>query len=230
MPSGQQEAGTVSAEQAMLLLLLDKPSDLKRLEREGVIKPTSSGRYWLKDLVQDYVRHLRRDAPVSVAEMGRHLDCAPAYVRKLVDQGVIERRTDAKFDLDQCRTKYLAHLRSERQHSPKSAADVEFTSAKAELIRIRIAEKQRTTITLEDAIAREDKLVGMFITAMSSLPAQCAVGDRHVQRRLEQWVLKTRTAIAADINVLADAEEQEVKNGTDTEVHSMPAKERVAAV
>jgi len=232
MAGEQPEAGTVSADQAMLLLLLDKPADLKRLEREGVIRPTSSGRYWLKDLVQDYVRHLRRDAPVSVAAMGDHISCAPAYVRKLVDHGVIARRSDGKFDLDKNRTKYLAHLREERKRSPKSAAEVEFTSAKAELIRLRIAEKQRTTVPIEQAMAREDKLMGLFLTAMSSLPAQCApVGELQTRRRLEQWVLKTRTNLAAALNGMADAEDGEPEapnNGTQGAVRAMPASERVS--
>ena len=49
------------------------------------------------------------------------------YVAKLVEQGVIERRADGRFDQDQCRAKYIAHLRAERQRSPRSAADAEFT-------------------------------------------------------------------------------------------------------
>ena len=48
---------------------------------------------------------------------------------------MIERRADGRFDQDQCRAKYIAHLRAERQRSPRSAADAEFTSAKSELIR-----------------------------------------------------------------------------------------------
>jgi hypothetical protein len=60
-----------------------------------------------------------------------------AYVRKLVERGVIEKKSNGRYDLDACRSKYLAHLRAERKLSPKGAADTEFTAAKAELIRIR---------------------------------------------------------------------------------------------
>ena len=205
--AGEPEAGTVTTQQAMLLLLLDKPEKLERLERDGAFSQMALGRYWLKDLVQGYIRHIRKPdtpVPVSSAALAEHLACVPSYIRKLVDAGVIERRSDGKFDQDQCRTKYLAHLREDRKRSPKSAADVEFTSAKAELIRLRIDEKKRTTILREEAMDREDKLVGLFLSALSSMPAQCAVGDLQIRRRLERWVHTTRTDIAADLNKLAD--------------------------
>jgi hypothetical protein len=64
-------------------------------------------------------------AVVSSAALAKHFDCVPSYIRKLVEQGVIERRSDGRFDQDACRSKYLAHLREERQRSPKSAADTE---------------------------------------------------------------------------------------------------------
>ena len=42
----------------------------------------------------------------------------------------------------------------------RTAAEVEFTAAKAELIRIRIDEKRRNTVTHEEAMEREDKIIG----------------------------------------------------------------------
>jgi hypothetical protein len=179
---------------------------LKKLQRDGFIKPIGRDSWRLVDLVQGFARHARKpDAPVSASALAEHLACVRSYVAKLVEQGVIERRGDGKFDQDQCRTKYLAHLREERRRSPKSAADVEFTSAKAELIRIRIDEKRGTTILREEAMDREDKLIGMVLSALSSMPAQCApVGDLQIRRRLERWVFQARIALAAEMNKLAD--------------------------
>jgi hypothetical protein len=67
-----------------------------------------------------------------------HLSCVRSYIAKLVDQGILERRSDGRFDQDQCRAKYIAHLKEERKRSRRLAADAEFTSAKAELICIGI--------------------------------------------------------------------------------------------
>jgi hypothetical protein len=74
MAGEQPEAGTVTAEQAQMLLLLSR-AELKALEREGAFSPIAPGRYWLKDLVQGFARHVgKRDAPVpvSVAAMAEH--------------------------------------------------------------------------------------------------------------------------------------------------------------
>jgi hypothetical protein len=52
---------------------------------------------------------------------------------------------------------------------------------------------------------REDKLIGMVLSALSSMPAQCApVGDLQIRRRLERWVFQARIALAAEMNKLAD--------------------------
>ena len=43
------------------------------------------------------------DAPVSASELAVHFGCVRSYVAKLVEQGVIERRSDGKLDQDQIR-------------------------------------------------------------------------------------------------------------------------------
>jgi phage terminase Nu1 subunit (DNA packaging protein) len=194
----EPEAGTVSAAQAMMLLLLE-PADLKQLERAGAFRPIAPGRYGLVDLVQGFARHVRKaDALVSSAALARHFDCVPAYIRKLVEQGVIERRNDGRFDLDQCRAKYLAHLRAERARSPKSAADTEFASAKAELIRIRIAEKKRDLVRQDQVDELIEDMMGVILPALSSMPARCAPrGDLATRRAIERVVFEVRSELAA---------------------------------
>jgi hypothetical protein len=75
---------------------------------------------------------------VTAGALAAHLSCVRSYIAKLVDQGILERRSDGRFDQDQCRAKYIAHLKEERKRSRRLAADAEFTSAKAELIGIGI--------------------------------------------------------------------------------------------
>ena len=196
---------TVSAAQAMTLLLLE-PADLKRLERAGAFKPIAPGKYGLVELVQGFARHVRKpDGPalVSSAALGKHFDCAPAYIRKLVEQGVIEKKSDGRYDLDACRSKYLTHLRAERKLSPKGAADTEFTAAKAELI--RIMEKKRELVLQSDVDELIDGIAGVLLSALSMMPAQCApVGDLPMRRRLERWVFETRKALAGSFSKMGD--------------------------
>ena len=109
------------------------------------------------------------------------------------------------FDLDQCRIAYLRRLRRERQRSPSAAADTEFTAAKAELIKVRIMEKKKVLMLVAEHEAFVESVVGLFLTLLTSMPAQRApLGDMQNRRRLEAWVFKTRITIADAANKLAD--------------------------
>jgi hypothetical protein len=79
--------------------------------------------------------------PVSGYELARHFGCSRQNVDLLATQGVIERRSDGKFDQDVSRLKYLTHLRSERARSPRAEADAKHAEAKTALLQIRIEEK-----------------------------------------------------------------------------------------
>jgi hypothetical protein len=54
-------------------------------------------------------------------------------------------------------------LRRERRQSPRSEADTDFQRAKSELIRLRIAEKQRHLIPLEEAVGHMDEVIDMAL-------------------------------------------------------------------
>ena len=108
------------------------------IDRPSVAKPASRPRS-------------RKAATVSASALAQHLDCSRTYIGKLEAEGVIQRQGDG-FPLDQSRVAYLRYLRRERQQSPRTAADAEFALAKAELVRIRIAEKKKTLIPLDEAI------------------------------------------------------------------------------
>jgi len=95
-------------------------------------------------------RRSAKPATVSASALAQHLDCSRTYIGKLEAEGVIQRQGDG-FSLDQSRVAYLRHLRRERQQSPRSEADADFQRAKAELIRLRIAEKRRELIPRDEA-------------------------------------------------------------------------------
>jgi hypothetical protein len=84
-------------------------------------------------------------ATVSASALALHLDCSRTYIGKLEAEGVIQRQGDG-FPLDQSRVAYLRFLRRERRQSTRGEADADFQRAKSELIRLRIAEKQRHLI------------------------------------------------------------------------------------
>ena len=104
----------------------------------------------------------RKPAIVSASALALHLDCSRTYIGKLEAEGVLQRQGDG-FPLDQSRVAYLRYLRRERRQSPRSEADADFQRAKSELIRLRIAEKQRHLIPLEEAVGHMDEVIDMAL-------------------------------------------------------------------
>jgi hypothetical protein len=95
------------------------------------------------------------------------------------------------FDMDQSRLRYLTHLRSEHRRSPRSAADAEHTRVKTEVLQLKLMEKRRELVHQSDVDALIDELVGVTLTATSSMPAQCAPrGNLATRRCIEQVASK----------------------------------------
>ena len=83
-------------------------------------------------------------------------------------------------------------------------ADADFQRAKTELVRMRIAEKQRTTIPLDEAIAVTDQIMGIVLTHMGSMPARIAGRDLAARRKIEEIIFQVRTEISEAASKLAD--------------------------
>ena len=81
------------------------------------------------------------------------------------------------FDVDASRVACLRFLRRERRQSPRSEADADFQRAKSELIRLRIAEKQRHLIPLEEAVGHMDEVVSLIISRLSGFAGRCGGRD-----------------------------------------------------
>ena len=141
-------------------------------------------------------------ATVSASALAQHLDCSRTYIGKLEAEGVLERKGGG-YPLDQSRVSYLRYLRREHRRSPRSEADTAFTAAKAELIRIRIQEKQRSLIPADKAASRMEQMIGLFLTGLSGFGAKCG-RDLATRRAIDKAVFDLRVQIAEAANKLAD--------------------------
>jgi hypothetical protein len=65
-------------------------------------------------------------------------------------------------------------LRRERRQSPRSEADAEHAKAKAALLRIRIAEKQRELVRQTNVDELIDQIAGIVLTHLSGMAARCS--------------------------------------------------------
>ena len=129
--------------------------------------------------------------------MAHHLCFERAYLATLVSQGVLKQRPDGKFDLDANRRAYIEFLREARKRSPKSEADSAFTQAKAELLQIRIAEKKRQLMLTSEVDEMIDEIHGLFMTALSSLPAKIGGRDLGERRKVEKAIYDMRVELSA---------------------------------
>jgi hypothetical protein len=145
-------------------------------------------------------------APVLVSgyKLAAHFGVVRQHIDHLMAQGVIERRSEGLFDQDQCRLRYIAHLRDERRRSPRSAADAKHAEAKTALLQIRIEEKQRTLVRRDAHEAMIDQMAGLVLTKLSGWPARIAGADLALRRRAEAVLRELRTEIAEACTKMAD--------------------------
>ena len=123
---------------------------------------------------------------------------------------MLQKLPNGRFDLTDCRVRYIRWLRDPERRSAKSKADQEFTQAKADLIRIRIAEKHRDLILYSEAEETGDKMIGIVLTKLSGLSARVG-GDQIQRRKTDQVVFEIRTEMADAFAEMANkvaAEEQ----------------------
>jgi hypothetical protein len=143
-------------------------------------------------------------APVTGAKLAAHLGMTRQSVEELAMRGVIERRPDGQFNQDACRLAYLRHLRDAARRSARTQADAEHVSAKAELLRLRIAEKKRELMPVTETEAFIEELVGLMLTHLSGMAARIGGPDLQLRRKVDQVVYETRVAISEAATRLAD--------------------------
>jgi hypothetical protein len=140
----------------------------------------------------------RAEAAVSATQLGNHLDLSRQRIAVLADvEHVIVRLPNGLFDQDDARLRYLRWLRDPERRSARTQADADFVKAKTEMLQLKLAEKRGELVRQSDVDALIDELVGITLTAMSSMPARCAPrGDLATRRCIERVVFEVRTEIA----------------------------------
>jgi hypothetical protein len=149
---------------------------------------------------RDKVRMVADDI-VTANSLATHLGMTRQNVARLTAEAVIEQRSDGHYDQTASRLKYIKHLRSPR--SPRSEADAAHVRAKAEMLQIRIAERQRKLVRREDANALIDEMCGVVLTHLSGMSARCS-RDPVIRRGIDAVVHQVRTELAQVCAKMAD--------------------------
>jgi hypothetical protein len=153
---------------------------------------------------RDKVRTVADDI-VTANSLATHLGMTRQNVARLTAEAVIEQRSDGCYDQTASRLRYIKHLRSEYQRSPRTQADADHTRAKTEKIQFELAEKRRELVRVDEVNEMIDGLCGVVLTALGCMPPRCAPrGDLATRRNIERVVFEVRTELAKVCQQMAD--------------------------
>jgi hypothetical protein len=141
---------------------------------------------------------------VGAKQLAKHLDLTHPRIHQLVvDEHVLEQLANGKFNLDDSRVRYIRWLRAPERRVVKTKADADFTKAKAELIRLRIAEKTNTLMPTEIAVERMKLVIFTFVNKLTSIAPRLAHAAGHtfgMRREIEAIIFETRKELGALMN------------------------------
>jgi hypothetical protein len=115
------------------------------------------------------------------------------YLGRLERERVICRSGRGKWPLLATIHAIIQHLRATNRRG--GAGSDALRAARAEEIRIRVAERMKDLIPVTDAAAHMDVMTGLTLTELSGLPARCT-RDLALRRRIEDEVFAMRERLA----------------------------------
>ena len=181
------------------------------LERIGVIRRSGKNAWDRDATLRAYIAHIRSQAKqtqptgttlVSMEAFGRHIGVSRERVRALVAENVLTPEADGRLDLDKSRIAYITHLRDRPTRS--HAAD-KLREAKAEEVRLRLAERGHQLIETDESIAVVQDIVGTVLTGLSGLPARVGGRDLALRRRIEAEIFTIRQTVVRRLQEQATA-------------------------
>lgn len=135
---------------------------------------------------------------IAAGQAARLLMISDERIRQIVKLGYIPRSNKGMYPLVELIQGYIKFLKDDERRSSKSATASRMQDAKAAEIEMRIAEKRRELIPLEEADAALSFLVGKVRSEFSGLPAR-ATRDMPLRRKLESEVNGSLNRIAQQL-------------------------------
>lgn len=124
---------------------------------------------------------------VTATALGAHLDLTRQRVTQLVNENIISRRADGRFDLNQSRVSYIRWLRGTERRSVRAEADVQYRKLRARGVELRIAELEGRLIEITDMEEVVDEFAGIIRSELAGLPAR-VTRDLILRRTIEQAI------------------------------------------
>lgn len=138
------------------------------------------------------------EGQITLDVAGRLLMVSAEWVRRLINDGYIEKVAPGRVTIVGAVQGYIRYLKDEERKNTKTASASRAQDARAAEIELRIAERKRELIPLEDAIAAIDHVVGRVNDELGGLPAR-VTRDIEQRRKIETEVDEAKTRIAKSL-------------------------------
>lgn len=128
----------------------------------------------------------------------------PRRLQQLVAEGWIKKEGRGQYTIRGVVHGYLDFRDSEDRRTAKSASASRVQDARAQEIEIRMAERKRELIPIQEATAALDHVVGTIRSEMTALPAM-VTRDITLRRKIEEELDGALSRVAAALRTSADA-------------------------
>lgn len=200
----EPEQGTCDSALANRLLLLDDPTDLRRLARAGWFKPIGSDKWRVVDIVQGRIKQLMAlAATYSTPQIASVLGLSAERVRQLTVEGVLKATGKARYDRDETVRDYILYQRDQNKLANRSTSESRVRDARATEIEVRTAERTRGLIPIDEAMDSNAILCGFVRTEFGGLAARLT-RDLPLRREIEKAVNESLARIADRLNEEAE--------------------------
>lgn len=141
---------------------------------------------------------------ITLDVAARLLEIGPERIRQLMRDGYIPRDKPGRVSLVGAVQGYCRFLKELASKQTKTAADSEVRQERAREIRLRNDERTRKLVSVEEAVAAQDYLVGVVSEALGGIPAR-VTRDLDLRRKIEAEINAAKTQIATGLGASADA-------------------------
>lgn len=124
-------------------------------------------------------------------------------IRQLVKSGYIQQESRGKYNLVGVVQGYIRFLKDEERRTTRVSSESRVRDARAQEIELRMAEKRRELVPLEDATAAFDLVVGKVKEEFSGLPAR-TTRDIPLRRKIEEEINGSLGRVAESLRASAE--------------------------
>jgi hypothetical protein len=120
----------------------------------------------------------------TASEVARHLDVSAQRVGVMVNEGILKRSADGRFDLDACRVAYIRWLRAAPQRHARSGASTRAQELKVQKLELDLAREHGRLIEIEEVEAAVQDILSTYVAELRGVPA-AATRDIELRRTVE---------------------------------------------